>query len=183
MVTTAVAAALLAGCSSGPKASVGSPDTAAQVTTTQQTPPPVHKTTTTLPTIPVGSARPLNVADGVGGVAQVFVSRVQTATVEPGELGSTPSRGLYVVFYVKAVGAQGSMDVSPYDFYQVSADGAHVSDTAYAPAWGTELDTATLQPGENITGVLVYDVSPKGAHGKLVYSPLMATRPIGQWIY
>jgi hypothetical protein len=113
--------------------------------------------------------------------ADITITSISVARVEPGSYGSTPERALFLVLRVSAEGTGSAFDVNPLDFYVAGSDGEHYEDATYSTAWGPSFESGTIHDGEHIKGTLVYDVSPKARHGKIVYAPNLAESPVATW--
>jgi hypothetical protein len=103
------------------------------------------------------------------------VERAPHAFAEPGD---DPS--VWLLVDVQATGVRGHAEAAPIDFAFVAADGHR-----YRP-WGMnkaeELRSETLQPGEQISGLLLFNVPPRvPANGKVVVVTVPYDVPLGYW--
>ena len=116
-------------------------------------------------------------------VADVYVTQILRATVEPGEYGSAPERAYFLVIRVKAVGLGAPVSVNTFDFFATGNDGSHSEDASFSSSWGPSFASATIRKGEKIEGTIVYDIGAAAAHGKFAYSPNSDQEPLGIWKY
>jgi hypothetical protein len=130
---------------------------------------------------PVGSTVDIAVDDEPAGT--ITVSKVQTATREPGEFGSEPEHDRFLIVHVRVEGIGEPFDINPLDFYIRGKDGSHTEDPTYSSAWGASLESGTLHKGEHLAGTLVYDISNAARHGQVVYSPntFSGGDPVYEW--
>jgi hypothetical protein len=68
----------------------------------------------------------------------------------------------------------------PTDFYAVVA-GRHYDYTSTTYELDNALTSTTINKGENVVGVIVFDVP--ATHGTLLYSPNYQGEPIGKWVF
>jgi hypothetical protein len=71
-------------------------------------------------------------------------------------------------------------NVGPTDFYAVVA-GRHYDYTSTTYELDNALTSTTINKGENVVGVIVFDVP--ATHGTLLYSPNYQGEPIGKWVF
>jgi hypothetical protein len=93
--------------------------------------------------------------------ASVTVANPKTYTVEPGEYGSKPEKGVYLVVDVAVVGKEGAYNANPYNFKFVAADGS-VTEQAFVSNFKPALNSVDLNAGQKTNGKMAFDV-PKSA--------------------
>lgn len=131
------------------------------------------------PVAPTASAGDVQLFTRGGATAGVIQPSASKAFASLGYL--TPTRGHFVALVVsaQATGSQ-TFSINPFDFYVRTADGAHYNSTFTSEITPPELDAVTLNPGENTSGSLVFDI-PVTSGFQLVYAPL--GQAIGIWQY
>ena len=104
-------------------------------------------------------------SEGLGdkAVVSVGLSNAKQYAKEPGEFGSKPDHGVYLVIDVAVVCKQGTYFASPANFKFVAKDGT-ASDVAFAEFKPT-LDTINLSVGQKTSGKIVFDVSKAAIAG------------------
>lgn len=140
--------------------------------------PPASETTSDLV---VGQAATVTIDGSEAGT--LTVTKVSTAAVEPGEFGSSPERGMFLVVHLSAAGTGVPFDVNPFEFSVTGSDRTHYEDATYSSAWGPEFSDTTLNTGEHTKGTLVFDVSNTAKHGKVIYAPNYDGVPLATWTY
>jgi hypothetical protein len=115
--------------------------------------------------------------DGAPG-GEITVTGTRTALREPGRAGAKPRRGRFLIVTVAVKATGQSFDVNPLDFHLRTADGRRVDEQCCA-GFGRELETAALERGQRLRGVMVFDVGP-GRH-RLVYAPNLDGAPVAEW--
>lgn len=129
----------------------------------------------------VGQTATITIDGSAAGT--LTVTKVSTAVVEPGEFGSSPDRGLFLIVHLGAVGTGVPFDVNAFEFSVTGSDGTHYEDATFSGAWGPEFSGTTLNSGEHSNGTLVFDVSRTAKHGKVIYAPNYDGVPVATWIY
>jgi len=155
-------------------------ETAAPPASEPSTPP-----ANTPQTIKIGQTATVTM-DGTDAANLTIVS-VNTSTRPADEFGSPPQHGYFLTVQVRAKALpsyRNGFDITPFDFYAV-VGGTHFEEgngnALDAPGADRELDVATLNAGESISGTLVFDVPAK--HGKIVYLPVDQGGPIAYWTF
>ncbi|KWX01410.1 hypothetical protein TH66_00940 [Carbonactinospora thermoautotrophica] len=88
-----------------------------------------------------------------------------------------PEKGRFLAVTVEFT-ALAPVDVNPFDFVAVGADGTRYEPTVGPESAGQELHAATLNQGEKLKGVVVFDVPKEGVTG-IAYAPL--SQVLGTW--
>jgi Domain of unknown function (DUF4352) len=153
------------------------PETTGRQTTTSDE-PEVTTSTTAAPAGPttVAMGQPVDVAideiefDQDATYATVTLANPTTAEVEPGEFGTEPTNGLFLVVDAHVVvhpNSEGAYATSESDFNFVGGDGS-VYEIGYATEFGPTLGYHSLSAGQQVTGKLIFDIPPdKLAGGKV----------------
>jgi len=102
-------------------------------------------------------------------VADVAVTHVGVATVEPGPAGARPEQGYFVVVRVRTVATGTSFDLSPYDFVLLERDGSRAPRATSTTAWRPPLAAASLTLAGDASGTIVFDAPSR--HGRVAYAP------------
>jgi hypothetical protein len=92
---------------------------------------------------------------------EVTVAKPKQYTKEPGEFGSRPEKGVFLVLDVTVVCKQGTYHANPYNFKFVAKDGT-ASEIALAVSFKPALNAIDLSAGQKVAGKIVFDV-PKAA--------------------
>ncbi len=198
MAALAAVACVLTACGSGGNDGTSSSDSgspAASSSSVDSYPTGIVSSDPPSPTEPAGpqtlaigeglsvSSTPDEEDQGAAGSATIKVTKVFTAKVEPGEFGSKPDHGLFVVVRVLATGESGAVDFNPLDFYLSTSEGDHYEDPTYSDAWGPDFSSGTVHGGERLRGTIVYDVSKTARTGAVYYSPNRDEQPLATWRY
>ncbi len=96
--------------------------------------------------------------------------------VEP-DVFFKPQKGRFLAVTVECV-ALAPADVNPFDFVALAADGTRYEFTVGPESAGEQMNAATLNEGEKLKGVIVFDVPKKGITG-IAYAPL--SQVLGTW--
>jgi Domain of unknown function (DUF4352) len=91
----------------------------------------------------------------------VTVAKPKQYAKEPGEFGSKPEKGVFLVLDVTVVSKEGTYGANPFNFKFVAKDGT-ASEIAIAVAFKPQLDATDLSAGQKVAGKIVFDV-PKSA--------------------
>ncbi len=120
--------------------------------------PPTRSTTTAK----VGQTVTLtNDLAGDKTTVNVTVASPKQYSKEPGDFGSTPEHGLYLVLDVTVVCKQGTYSANPFNFKFVAKDGT-VSEGAMTVSFTPALNATDLSAGQKVAGKIAYDI-PKTA--------------------
>ncbi|MFC7483021.1 DUF4352 domain-containing protein [Luedemannella flava] len=92
---------------------------------------------------------------------EITVANPKQFAVEPGDFGSKPDHGVFVVFNVTVVCKQGTYSANPFNFKFVAKDGT-VSEGALTVNFKPALNATDLSSGQKVAGKIVFDV-PKAA--------------------
>jgi methionine-rich copper-binding protein CopC len=95
---------------------------------------------------------------------EVTVANPKQYKVEPGEFGSKPEHGVFLVLDVTVVCKQGSYDANPFDFKFVAQDGT-VSEGAITASFDPALHATGLSTGQKVAGKIVFDIPPAALTG------------------
>ncbi|GAA1601933.1 DUF4352 domain-containing protein [Catellatospora bangladeshensis] len=101
--------------------------------------------------------------DGLGekSVVEVTVANAKQHSKEPGEYGSKPEHGVFLVLDVTVVCKDGTYHANPFNFKFVAKDGT-VSEGAFSVGFKPDLNATDLSSGQKVAGKIVFDV-PKAA--------------------
>jgi hypothetical protein len=151
---------------------------------------PGRAVTPTTAAVP-GSTRPLAARADVGAVGdtasitvdgapagEITVTKARTAAREAGFFGERPGHGRFLIVSVAVQATGDRFDINRYDFYVRGAGGTQLDEQCCA-YFGKELEAATLDRGEGLRGVLVFDVGP--GRPALVYAPNPDGAPVAEW--
>lgn len=94
-------------------------------------------------------------------VVDVTVANAKQYAKEPGEFGSKPEKGVFLVLDVTVACKQGTYHANPFNFKFVAKDGT-VSEGAFTTGFKPELHATDLSGGQKTAGKIVFDV-PKAA--------------------
>lgn len=154
-VTTAAVTALACGGGSGTKSSVSGGHG-----TGVKTAAPEKATTAK-----VGQTVTLTSNDlGDKTVVEVTVANAKQYSKEPGDFGSKPEHGVFLVLNVTALCKEGTYSPNPLNFKFVAKDGA-VSEGAFSGAFNPQLEATDLAAGQKASGKIVFDVSKASMTG------------------
>ena len=92
---------------------------------------------------------------------EVTVAKPKQYTKEPGEFGSKPDKGVFLVLDVTVVCKEGTYSANPFNFKFVAKDGT-ASEIAITVAFKPQLDATDLSAGQKVTGKIAFDI-PKSA--------------------
>jgi hypothetical protein len=91
----------------------------------------------------------------------VTVANATQFTREPGDYGSKPEHGVFLVLDVTVVCKAGTYGANPFNFKFVAKDGT-VSEGALTVSFKPALNLTDLSAGQKVAGKIVFDV-PKAA--------------------
>jgi len=94
-------------------------------------------------------------------VIAVTVANAKQYSKEPGEFGSKPEHGVFLVLNVTVVCKEGTYSANPFNFKFVAKDGT-VSEGAITGGFDPQMDLTDLAAGQKVAGKIVFDV-PKAA--------------------
>jgi methionine-rich copper-binding protein CopC len=116
-------------------------------------------------------------------VVDVTVANAKQYAKEPGEFGSKPEKGVFLVLDVTVVCKQGTYHANPFNFKFVAKDGT-VFEGAFTIGFKPELHATDLAAGQKTTGKIVFDVSKAALTGGRVQIDgvgLDANKPAAYW--
>jgi hypothetical protein len=101
--------------------------------------------------------------DGLGDktTVKVTVAKPTQYAKEPGDFGSKPEHGVFLVLDVTVVCDEGTYHANPFNFKFVASDGT-VSEGAFTVGFKPSLNATDLSAGQKVAGKIVFDV-PKAA--------------------
>ncbi|GAA1796732.1 hypothetical protein GCM10009682_18020 [Luedemannella flava] len=94
-------------------------------------------------------------------VVEVTVANAKQYKVEPGDFGSKPEHGVFLVLDVTVVCKDGTYHANPFNFKFVAKDGT-VAEIALTIGFKPTMSAADLSAGQKTNGKIVFDV-PKDA--------------------
>jgi len=106
----------------------------------------------------------------------------KTYAKEPGEFGSTPSNGQFIIYQISAqadAGNTGAWTSHVYDFYVRTTEGDRYDASVLTEAKPT-FQGGSLNAGERQRGNIGFDV-PKGQSYTLVYAPGLMASAQAEW--
>ena len=92
---------------------------------------------------------------------EVTVANATQYAKEPGDYGSKPEHGVFVVLDVTVVCKEGTYSANPFNFKLVAKDGT-VSEGAFTAGFKPALHVTELAAGQKVAGKIAFDV-PKAA--------------------
>jgi len=95
---------------------------------------------------------------------EVTVANPKQYKVEPGEFGSKPEHGVFLVLDVTVVCKQGTYDANPFNFKFVAQDGT-VSEGAFTASFDPQLHATNLSAGQKVAGKIAFDIPPTAITG------------------
>jgi methionine-rich copper-binding protein CopC len=92
---------------------------------------------------------------------EVTVAKPKQYAKEPGEFGSKPEKGVFLVVDVTVVCKEGTYSANPFNFKFVAKDGT-ASEGAFTASFKPALNATDLSAGQKVAGKIVFDI-PKAA--------------------
>ncbi len=97
-------------------------------------------------------------------MVEITLTDAKWHAVEPGQLGSLPDHGMYLVVRVTVVCTHGTYHANPYNFSFVAADGT-VFEHTWTVGFEPDLNAVDLTSGQRTSGKIVFDVPPTAIPG------------------
>lgn len=117
------------------------------------------------------------VNDDSGDTLKVKLANARVLQPDPDAFDSPATQGQYVAVDVTFTALAAAQDVNPFDFVALAPGGARVEPTIPCCGVTNDLNSATLNTGETLSGTVVFDVPP-GVTG-IAYAPL--SQVLGTW--
>jgi len=115
----------------------------------------------------------------------ITVSNSKTYTKEPGDYGSKPKNGIFLVVNVAAqvaAGGTGSYHLNPFNFGFVAGDGTvYDYGSGMLATFPNDLDSADLQAGQKKSGTVVFDIKKTDMTGGKISLKGWDSSQIGYW--
>lgn len=101
--------------------------------------------------------------DGLGDktAVDITVANPKQYAKEPGDFGSKPEHGVFLVLDVTVVCTEGTYSANPFNFTFVAKDGT-VSEGAFTVNFKPSLNATDLSTGQKVAGKIAFDL-PKAA--------------------
>lgn len=123
---------------------------------------------------------PATITQDEKDAARVTIGKPTRKAKDPSDFGDKSKNGNFLIFpiVVKAIGSD-TFDINPFDFYVRDAEGNKFDygDGAMYLSADNTLNATTLNPGEQVKGVLVFDAGK--ATNEVVYAPM--GQSLGFW--